>query len=277
MNEPITDGPNSHISREIPDGLFPTVPAIVPDPAEPSSTDVPSCIPPKTVKRNEHGLLESGVKYVYNSEGQVDWRKMLDSKHLAVNKANFEKRKQPIPPTVDGLEDKDLLLLLSGIKFLAHIRGFYDVEYSVTSPSNEYIVAACKIRWIPNFETEGREVSFSAIGDASPFNTNSFGKNYLGPIAENRAFVRAVRNFLRINIVSQEELAPTGHQESKPLEKTYELLQNAMTEAGVTLETIKNSLIKEKFDGAEDIKVITDIPKFKCLEMTERCKKKIAK
>lgn len=280
MNEPTTDGPNSHTLTGILDGPFPLQPHKVPASVISelqSHTDVPSCIPPKTVKRNEYGLLESGVQYIYNSEGLIDWRRMINPKYLAVNKANFEKRKQPVPPTIEGLEDKDLLVLLGGIKELCNTRGYYDVEYSITSPSNDYIVACCKIRWIPNFETEGREVSFSAIGDASPFNTNSFGKNYLGPIAENRAFVRAVRNFLRINIVSQEELAPSSGQETKPLEKTYETLQNAMTEANVTFETIKNSLIKEKFDGAKEMKHIADIPKFKALEYITRIKEKISK
>ena len=51
--------------------------------------------------------------------------------------------------------------------------------------------------------------TFSAIGDASPNNTESFARFYLGPIAENRAFVRCVRNFLKINVVAQEELGST--------------------------------------------------------------------
>ena len=75
-----------------------------------------------------------------------------------------------------------------------------NVRYEVTSPSPAYVVATCSIDWIPNYETEDRAVTFSAIGDASPHNTQSFAKFFLGPIAENRAFVRCVRNFLKINI-----------------------------------------------------------------------------
>src|SRR5882724_3270872 len=168
---------------------------------------IDTSIPPKLITRNSHGLINNGnVKYAYTPEGLIDWRTMINPKHLAINKFNFEKKGRPIPESVSGLDDRDLLILLPGIKELAQIRGYESVTYSIVSPTSNYVIVSCKISWIPNFETEGREVSFSAIGDASPDNTNNFGKNYLGPIAENRAFVRSVRNFLKINIVSQEEI-----------------------------------------------------------------------
>ena len=63
---------------------------------------------------------------------------------------------------------------------------------------------------VSNYETGGQPVSFSAIGDASLSNTFDFAQNYLAAIAENRAFVRCVRNFLKINIVAKDEIGPSN-------------------------------------------------------------------
>ena len=155
---------------------------------------------PKLIKRDSKGLL-GGVKYTFNNEGLIDWRKMIKAEHLVPNKERTQET------DVTKLKDYQLIILLGGIKELAQIRGYTNVKYEVTSPSSDYVIATCSIDWIPNYETEGNPITFSAIGDASPHNTKSFTKIFLAATAENRAFVRCVRSFLRINIVSKEELA----------------------------------------------------------------------
>tara|TARA_Y100000593_G_scaffold95031_1_gene198583 strand:+ start:32273 stop:32971 length:699 start_codon:yes stop_codon:yes gene_type:complete len=223
----------------------------------------------KDIKRDASGLL-TGVDYVFNEEGLVDWRKMVKTDYLVPN------RQRTKETDVSKLEDKDLLILLGGIKELAQIRGFKNLEYNVQSPSPEYVVASCKITWLPNFETEGNEVTFSAIGDASPSNTSSFAKFFLGPIAENRAFVRCVRNFLRINIVGQDEMGNVKVMDEpepdNPSDPRY-LLQRVMKEKGVSFEQVKKKLLKEEFKGAETLQSIEDIPKNKIFELIERLKK----
>lgn len=233
-----------------------------------------SCIPTKIIQRNEFGLIcDENIKYIYTPEGFIDWRKMINPKYLVPNKQNFERWGKPVPKTTDGLEDKDLLILLAGIKDLAQIRGYNSVKYNLEAPAGDYISASCQIDWIPNFETENRAVTFSAIGDASPFNTTSFGKNFLGPMAENRAFVRCVRNFLRINIVGQDEVSPSPSEQV--IEDTSSsVLEELMKKHGVTFNKVKEKLIEEKFDGAEKLQSISDIPKFKQFELIERIKKK---
>lgn len=246
-------------------------PAIVPAP-ELEDTSIPKFL----IKRNEHGLIyNGGIKYIYTPEGKIDWRKMINPKHLVPNKQAFERAKKEIPKSIEGLEDRELLILLAGIKELAQIRGFNSVRYFIESPSADYISMSCEINWIPNFETEGRSITFSAVGDASPFNTNSFGKNYLGPIAENRAFVRSVRNFLKINIVSQEEVAASSlSPEAETIDVSGDLLAQTMATNGVTWESLKKKLIEEKFDGAEELESLYKIPKYKQFELIERIKKK---
>lgn len=239
----------------------------------------PCFVPPSLITRNEHGLINNGsVNYIFTTDGRVDWRKMINPAFLVPHKQAFERRKQEVPKTIEGLEDKDLLILLGGIKELAQIRGYESVRYNIVAPNDQYVVATCSINWIPNYETEGRDVTFSAIADASPFNTNSFGKNYLGPIAENRAFVRAVRNFLRINIVSQEEInsnSPAPEPEQQDV--SGDLLLNTMKEHDVSFAKIKETLIKDGMDGAEKFTSVSDIPKFKQFELVERIKKAFKK
>ena len=92
---------------------------------------------------------------------------MLKNKWLVPNKQRTSET------DVSKLKDWQLIILLGGIKELAQVRGYTDVRYDVHSPSSDYVVATCSIKWIPNFETEDREVVFSAIGDASPNSTQT--------------------------------------------------------------------------------------------------------
>ena len=144
----------------------------------------------KKIKRDDNGLISDGsVEYTFNENGFIDWRKMIKAEHLVPNAQKTNET------DVTKLKDTELIILLAGIKDLAQVRGFTDVRYDVQTPSADFVVATCSIKWIPNYETEDKEVTFSAIGDAGAHNTHGFGQSFLGPMAENRAFVRCVRNF----------------------------------------------------------------------------------
>ena len=235
-----------------------------------------NCVPNKVVKRNSHGLIE-GVDYIFNEDGFIDWRAMLKEKWLYPNPS-----KNLHTTDVSKLEDRDLCVLLGGFKELAQIRGFTNVRYSLKSPSPDYVLASCEITWIPNYETEGSEVAFSSIGDAGLHNTHGFGQSFLGPIAENRAFVRCVRNFLKINVVAQDEIAvnPTA---PKPVQKAATetldvsdpkaLLSKLMSEKGITFDHIKKKLKQENYTNAEDFSTVSDIPNIKIFELLDRIQK----
>tara|TARA_Y100000310_G_scaffold341514_1_gene440896 strand:+ start:3708 stop:4418 length:711 start_codon:yes stop_codon:yes gene_type:complete len=234
----------------------------------------------KKIDRNEDGLI-NGVDYLFTEDGLIDWRKMVKPEHLVPNKDRTGE------VDVTKLKDYQLIILLGGIKELAQIRGYADVKYEVTAPHHEYVVATCSITWIPNYETEGRGVTFSAVGDASPRNTNSFASNFLGPIAENRAFVRCVRNFLKINIVGKEELGGADASSTSATNTSTlttdtsmdprSMLQSVMNEKGVSFEKIKQKLVSEGFDSAEGLAGLHEIPKLKVFELIERLKKVKAK
>jgi hypothetical protein len=231
--------------------------------------------PPKILSRNTFGLLENPpIPYVFNEDGYVNWRKMIRPEFLVPNKQRTQET------DITKLEDKDLLILLGGIKELAQIRGFTCVSYDVPEAGPNYVIASCYINWIGNYETSNEAVSFQSLADATPDNTQSFARNYLAAIAENRAFVRCVRNFLKINIVSQEEIGAKSLPEDlgveNPLSPTA-ALASLMKEKGISFDDVKRRLVKDKIDKADEMTSLAEIPKPKIFELIDRIKKTPAK
>tara|TARA_R110000751_G_scaffold79623_2_gene160415 strand:+ start:650 stop:1396 length:747 start_codon:yes stop_codon:yes gene_type:complete len=236
-------------------------------------------LPEMGVTRNSGGLInDDSVKYFFTEDGLIDWRKMVKDCYLYPNPS-----KTLSETDISKLEDRDLCILLGGLKELAQIRGYTSVNYEVVSPSPEYVVATCKITWTPNFETENKEVTFSAIGESSLNNTTGIaGVYYLASTAENRAFARCIRSFLRINVVSREELAkgflrPKSNESSSDVSSgatsPASLLEETMKKKGVPFSQIKAKLVEEKIEGAEGMSSVNDMPKDKIFEFIDRIKK----
>jgi hypothetical protein len=224
-------------------------------------------------ERNSDGLL-SHVEYKLSDDGFVNWRAMIKPEFLVPDKNLFTRRNVEVPKTIEGLKDNELLILLAGIKNLASLRGFSRVDYKVESPSNDYVIATCSITFVPNFETEGREVTFSAIGDASLKSTTGFGQLFLGAIAENRAFVRCVRNFLKINILGQDEVAPNNVEVQEEKSSPLFLLNQIMNEKNVSFSDIRQKMINEGLKSAENWNSLDDIPKVTIFQLISRIKNK---
>ena len=188
---------------------------------------------PDLWKRNEHGLLDS-VDYIFNEDGSVNWRAMINPEHLYPNKDWFEIRKMPMPNSIEGLDDSQLLIKLGGIKELAKLRGFHNVTYDITESSDSRVVVQCMINWIENYEGSCSQ-TFASIANATTNNTNGFAAKFLECIAENRAFVRTVRNFLGIHIVGADELDSSKNK--SPIE---------VATASVAKDISPQGILKEK-------------------------------
>ena len=161
---------------------------------------------PDIYKRNDHGLLEN-VDYVFNEDGSIDWRAMIKPEFLYPNKGWFEARNKPVPNSIEGLDDKQLLIMLGGIKELAKMRGYCGVEFKVDNVSDGYVTAKCTIHWHENYETvNSYSTSYEDVANATLANTDAFCAKFLETIACNRAFVRCVRNYLNIHIVGADEI-----------------------------------------------------------------------
>lgn len=242
-------------------------------------------------KRDENGLVD-GLEYKYDDQGLIDWRAMLDDKWLYPNPSSVEKGICKRNTPVSKLQDKDLCIMLGGLKELAQWRGFTSVQYAVVSASPEYVAMTCQIGWIKNFETNDISekersfsyrdpILFSSVADAHFRNTRSFAKNFLAAIAENRAFSRAVRNFLRINIVSDIELGEVKDQETYTeesqscieVDKT-ETLKKLMEQKNVPFEQVKDKLIKAKFKNADKITCVEEISPVWQVEIIKKLKAK---
>jgi len=234
-------------------------------------------IPPMIIKRNEYGLMQ-GLNYAYQENGLVDWRKMIKTEFLVPNRQRTQET------DVSQLQDRDLIILLGGIKDLSQIRGFTEVRYDVKFASSEYAAASCTIKWTPNYETEGKEVVFQSMSSATTDNTNGFGKLYLVEMAENRSFCRCVRNFLKVNIVSWDEMSDASSsvpvsqaitkQKKSSLANPSFLLAKKMKEKGVSFEDVKSKIARESMmDSPEDLTELEDIPKSLTFKLIERMNK----
>ena len=226
---------------------------------------------------DENGLF-THIKYHFKDNGRkVDWLKMIPREYFVPNKANFIKRVEPVPETTEGVGEKDLLILLDGFKYIAELRRYSAINYSVSS-SPEHCTVVCSIDWEPNFESgENNFISRSGIGDANFNNTKGFGRLFLGPVAENRAFVRAVRNFLRIPVLGSDEVSGVVEDESDEtasVKRIVKQLEKLMSDKNVSFEMIKSKLVKEGVKGASEFHLVSDLPSDIVFDMIERLKKK---
>lgn len=246
----------------------------------------PQATPPISLERNKYGLFNH-IKYVFNEDGTVNWRAMIPNKYLYINPDilsnasraqaftnKYGKKPSEINLDVDKVEDKDLTILLGGIRYLANLRGMDRFSYNVKESRNDYSVIECNIEWVPNYENPGYGSS-SGVACASPQNTSQFVVHYLPEMASNRAFCRAVRNYLNIDIVSKEELGNKTAQEvpqqsngqSMPIDTPAKQLLAKLTEHNISFEKMKELMISsktnpkphfEKYNSVEEMQ-ITDI------------------
>jgi hypothetical protein len=209
---------------------------------------------PDLYKRNEHGLLEN-VDYIFNQDGSVDWRAMIRPEFLYPNKDWFSARGKELPSSPEGLDDKQLLIMLGGIKELARLRGFRSVSFETKNEDNGYVTAKCKIEWIENYETGGIGVLYEDVANATLANTDSFCAKFLETIACNRAFVRCVRNYLNVHIVGADEIDKSkGANNSSSVE--YDSAESSninLTPSAMLEKAVKEKTGSDSFDQFKNV------------------------
>lgn len=194
------------------------------------------------------------IEYKYNENGSINWRAMVKPEHLYPNKDWFELRSKPVPTSIDGLEDNQLLIKLGGLKELAKLRGYNTVRYEVVKCDRDYVVVKCQIHWTKFCESEEKGVTedycvFEDMANATLENTNDFCAKFLETIATNRAFVRCVRNYLGINIVGDDEI-----DKSKNKVAVYEGVESSITSITPQALLKKLSSDKLKCESFDDFK-----------------------
>lgn len=233
-------------------------------------------VPPVDLSFNEHGLRNS-VNYEFKENGMVDWRKMIDPQYVYLNRERFLKKDSPVDieslskEDIEALKkkarDEDLIIKLQGYKELAELRGYTDVRYEIVLSDPSYVCANCHIEWRPNYEAGSLDRMLSETGSADAHEGNCpsiFGANYLTAVATNRAFGRAVRNFLKIDIVTQDEIAFEKPQE---LETSYStgpasMIADKLKKLDMSFGDFKKRLEKSdtEYVGMETWETPNDIP-----------------
>jgi hypothetical protein len=188
----------------------------------------------------------------------TNWPELIEPQYFVVNEKYFKDKNLPVPSSAEGLSDREKLVTLMGYRKLAFLRGFSSVKYFPIGYSSEETVVSCEITWAPHEQTNNLPITYSAIGNASVYNTDSFFSRFLGAMAENRAFVRCVRSFLNIPIYGQDEMAPVekgknGNGNSHPVVSSPSdlsptdpraILTQRLSDKGKTFAQLKNGLFK---------------------------------
>lgn len=222
---------------------------------------------------------------------EIDWKSLIPSKFLYINndpkkreklEKKYGKSYDQLDPVNDKIDDTDLVIMLGGLKHLLKLRKYKSVKYSIKESNPEYASVNCSILFIGNDETSGQDIEYSDNACAHLNNTNSFVKHYLVEIATNRALCRTIRSFLNLNIISKEELSENSslveeNNNSSNNNLQVDLLQKELDKVHCTWEQFKNKLIKDKVEGAENMKSLNDLSKdliFSYLERLKKAKKK---
>jgi hypothetical protein len=247
--------------------------------------------PPLNVQKNEIKPIDPVDILVPKPE--IDWKSKVPVEFLYVNpsRKNIVEKKygKPIDQLNvidDKIEDVDLIIKLGGIKHLLKLRGYNSVTYNVIEASKDYAAVNCIIAF--TIERSYGSIIYGDNACAHGDNTTSFAKNYLLEIATNRAFCRTVRNFLNINIVSQEEISGSingnGKEEvDQSKDMVDSTLEKLMKDNSITFEKIKSKLIEENYINkeknpsleAKDIKSLSDIDRTKKFILIERVTNKL--
>ena len=192
------------------------------------------------------------TEFKYNENKTINWRAMVKPEYLYPNKDWFELRNKPVPESIEGLADNQLLIKLGGLKELAKLRGYESVSYEVVKCDRDYVVVKCKISWkVLLDESSPTKIQedycvFEDMANATLENTNDFCAKFLETIATNRAFVRCVRNYLGINIVGDDEI-----DKSKNKISSYEGSESTIvniTPQGLLKKQAKDKLNCESFE-----------------------------
>lgn len=248
--------------------------------AEATTTETPADGP----KINDLGVLRL--------QAPVDWKSFIPEEFIEIQTDWY--LKQGInPSTLTPEERKELkarageenqLIRLGGFKYLAHLRGISHLEYKVESLSDDKVSAQCFIAVQDEFDPN-KTKTFSGMANASKENTSYPFSMFLESMAENRAFIRAVKAACNINVLGVEEM------QNKPSQVTQDALLSddegctspqdslriLVEQKNKTFSDLKQNLLKKEWEGADSWNDFKDVPADQCLLIIETIQSKPAK
>jgi len=196
-------------------------------------------------KKKETPLLRPALPK--NADSLVDWRALISKRYLILSQNAFAKigididalSQEEADKLKETADPKQIFISLGGFRELAEKRGISEVRYDMIFRDSDLAVYRCTIHFEPN-EENPNGVIYCGVGGASPLNTEPNFVKYLDSIAENRAFIRAVRNYFRIESLGQEEVEPEQKVEvSKINPLPAGKLQEVMEKYNMSFEDLK--------------------------------------
>lgn len=222
--------------------------------------------PSDATLRDCNGLIKN-LEYKYDCYGFIDWRAMINPKHIVLNRNSVARAGYVYESLSELDKDKFLtdwsddkkIIKLAGFKEVARLRGYQTVVNKVDQVSDK-VICHCTIEWIPN--REGR-FCYTAAASASIANVSPDYSQALEAIACNRAFARSVRESLNIHIVSDEELDQNKIEEvsNKSIPATHPRSQliKKCSDVGVEFPAVKTMIQGLGLDN-EDIISFGTVP-----------------
>lgn len=224
-----------------------------------------------------------------------EWRDKINPIYFVPNKTKTKET------DITKLKDSEKLVLLQGLKEVAALRGFKSVNYDVIKSERDYVCVKCTIHWIPlqdekmveeqnkirefplptdcqrfffNAEIAYSDKVFSALADAHADNVEGMAQKFLTTTAENRAFSRCVRNFLRIDVVSDSEIDKTTDEKNENMMPSpKDILKKALEDKGKTFLDILEILKSKKIDTS-NYKNVDDLENGHILSIMTEIKRK---
>lgn len=222
--------------------------------------------------------------------GKIDWKQYIPREYIVLNREAFAK-KGIIIDDLSPEEQTDLketchesclLVLLAGFKTVAEIRGWRSCDCSLVESRPGYVAVKCEIEFLPNMDDwQGKKVS--ALANATTENTDGVFQNYLERIAENRAFICAVKAGLGINILGADELPVkevdiiVSAKQDGP--KIQDALRRKLEKIGMTEQELLEKLRKRinEYPQAREWQKISDIPPQTAMVLLGKIEKKTEK
>lgn len=240
---------------------------------------------PIRFKRDPQTGLIEGLRYVYDENGKINWKALVDPKFLYIAREHEDKvvKEQGKPlAEVDLLLVRDdwLRIRVGGLNQLAHMRGVRSCRYPHVETREGHATVSCEITFIGNSESGMEPETWSGIASASIRSVDKHFIPYLETFAENRAFSRCVKRALQINILSDIEVggegkkAAEGGSSSTPTEdagnvgdeqgsntpafQPYEVLSKKCAALKITFEALKTRTVEVNALAPENEKCLTD-------------------
>lgn len=169
---------------------------------------------PIRFKRDPETGLEVGREYRYTPEGFIDWRAMVPARFLyvpddLVSKAVKIAGKPLAEIDLLTLPDNLLRVRIAGLNYLIHVRGVRACTYPHMICREGHAATCCELELIPNCEAPDGEI-WSGQASACRSSMDVKMLPYLETFAENRAFGRAIKRALQINILTDIETGGDG-------------------------------------------------------------------